>query len=257
MNLDIAGKNIFISGSSKGIGFGIANILLSEGCNVIINGRNKDSLEESKNILENKYKTTVPVILGDISKNNTINKLNSNSIQNLGPINGIIANTGSVKNVHDWNIPKTDWDWYFSNNFFVASNLIQKMIPNLKDTQGSIIFIGSIAGIEDLGAPIPYSVSKTALLSYTKLLSKRLAKYKIRVNMISPGNIYFEGGNWDKKKKKNPNQVDKILNEKVPLRKFGNPDDIGNIVAFLLSRKANFVTGSNIVADGGQTNNLF
>ena len=75
--------------------------------------------------------------------------------------------------------------------------------------------------------------------------------------MISPGNIYFEGGNWDKKKKENPNQVDKILNEKVPLRKFGNPDDIGNIVAFLLSSKANFVTGSNIVADGGQTNNLF
>ena len=71
--------------------------------------------------------------------------------------------------------------------------------------------------------------------------------------MVSPGNIHFPSGNWDKKKKSNPDDVKKMLAEKVPLKMFGKPEDIGNIVAFLLSPRARFITGANIVVDGGQT----
>ena len=71
--------------------------------------------------------------------------------------------------------------------------------------------------------------------------------------MVSPGNIQFPSGNWDKKQKSNPNDIKKMLTEKVPLQMFGKPEDIGNVVAFLLSAKARFITGANIVVDGGQT----
>ena len=74
--------------------------------------------------------------------------------------------------------------------------------------------------------------------------------------MVSPGNILFPGGNWDKKQKSDPDYIRKMLQEKVPLEMFGSPEDIGNVVAFLLSSKASFITGANIVVDGGQTSSI-
>ena len=74
--------------------------------------------------------------------------------------------------------------------------------------------------------------------------------------MVSPGNIIFPGGNWDKKQKSNPNEIKKMLERNVPLGTFGTPEDIGNIVAFLVSKRASFITGANFVVDGGQTSNL-
>ena len=87
---------------------------------------------------------------------------------------------------------------FLKNNFSVAYSSIQLLIPLLTKSKGSIVTIGSIAGLEDVGAPLPYASSKAALLAYTKSLSKRLAKNYIRVNMVSPGNIIFPGGNWEK-----------------------------------------------------------
>ena len=171
-------------------------------------------------------------------------------------LDGVVANAGAVKNTHEWHIPEKDWNWYFTNNFSVTYNAIQALVPLLTNSQGSIITIGSIAGLEDVGAPLPYASSKAALLTYTKLLARTLADKKIRVNMVSPGNILFPGGNWDKKQKSNPDNIHKMLQEKVPLEMFGSPEDIGNVVAFLLSSKARFITGANIVVDGGQTSSM-
>ena len=109
------------------------------------------------------------------------------------------------------------------------------------------------AHLEPKGA---YASSKAALLTYTKSLSRKLAHKKIRVNMVSPGNILFPGGNWDKKKRSNPKIVKQMLLKKVPLQMFGVPEDIGNVVAFLISSKARFITGTNIIVDGGQLSSM-
>ena len=79
------------------------------------------------------------------------------------------------------------------------------------------------------------------------------AKNKIRINIVSPGNIIYPGGNWDKKLKKNPKKINNYIYKEVPLKKFGKPEDISSIVAFLLSEKSTFITGSNLIVDGGQT----
>jgi 3-oxoacyl-[acyl-carrier protein] reductase len=76
------------------------------------------------------------------------------------------------------------------------------------------------------------------------------------VNIIAPGNVFFPGGNWDEKSKADPESINRILETKVPLKKFGTPEDIGSMVAFLLSNKASFITGACIVIDGGQTSLL-
>ena len=113
--------------------------------------------------------------------------------------------------------------------------------------------ISSIAGIEDIGAPLPYSASKAALTMYSKGLAKKLAGDSIRVNTVAPGNITFPNGNWERRQKVDPKAVQKLLDEEVPQKRFGAPEDIGNMVAFLASEKAGFITGGCFVVDGGQT----
>ncbi len=253
MNLDFKGKVIFITGSSKGIGLGIAKTLLEEGCDVIINGRDEERLNQATNDLENQYTSKILAVAGDVNEGAIIKKVKEKALEKWGHLDGVVANAGAVKNAHEWNIPEKDWDWYFTNNFSVAYNAIQALVPLLTHSQGSIVTIGSIAGLEDVGAPLPYASSKAALLAYTKALSSKLADKKIRVNMVSPGNILFPEGNWYKKQKSDPANVQKMLFEKVPLRMFGSPEDIGNVVAFLLSPRARFITGANYVVDGGQT----
>ena len=176
MNLNLKGKVIFISGSSSGIGLGIADSLLNEGCEVIINGRSKRNLNHAKDFLQKKFGVTIETILGDLTEHSFLEQLKISLSKNYKSIDGIVANIGGVKKTKSWDINKEDWDWYFKNNFEVAFNTVQAFVPNLSGEGSSIVFIGSIAGIEELGAPIPYSSSKSALLSYAKSLSFRLAK---------------------------------------------------------------------------------
>lgn len=253
MNLNIDGKVFFVTGSTRGVGLGIAKVLLEEGCKVIINGRNRDNIRYVKNILKVDHAENIFAVTGDVSDPLVIQEVIKLVQVQWNNLDGIVANVGAVKQSHDWDINKEEWDWHFTNNFSVAYNTIQMLVPLLTKSKGSIVTVGSIAGLEDVGAPIPYASSKAALTTYTKSLSKKLANNKIRVNMVSPGNIIFPEGNWDKKNKLNPTQVQKMLQDKVPLQMFGTPADIGNVVAFLLSSKARFITGANFVVDGGQT----
>ena len=102
-------------------------------------------------------------------------------------------------------------------------------------------------------APITYSVAKSALNSYVKAMSFPLAKKGIRINAIAPGNVNFKGSVWSKKIKKNPRKVKKMLVDNVPLEKFGSIEDVSNAVIWLSSKKSNFMSGTVIISDGGQT----
>ena len=254
MNFNLKDKNFIVSGSSGGIGLGIANSLLKEGSRVFITGLSSEKLLKTFNDLKLVYNDNVLCNYGNLNNVKTLNEIEIKILNKWKKIDGIVANAGAVKPVSDWNINKEDWNWYFENNFYSAVSFITKFIPHIIKTNGSIVVTGSIAGIEEVGAPIPYSVSKAALHTYVKSLSKKLAQYKVRVNIVSPGNIIFKNGNWEKKLKDNPENIQKILNEKVPLNKFGTPEDIGNLTSFLLSNKSSFITGSSFVVDGGQTN---
>lgn len=124
----------------------------------------------------------------------------------------------------------------------------------LQKSKGTIICISSICGNQVIsGAPITYSVAKAALNFYVKSISKVLANKNIRINAISPGNIMFNGSVWDSKFKKNKKAILKMIENNVPLRKFGSPSDIANLSVWLASDQADFITGSIFVVDGGQT----
>lgn len=253
MNLNLYNKTFLISGSSKGIGLRIAETLLNEGANTIITGRSKKLVKKQFDKLYPKYGFKVAHVNGDIKNNLVLKKIRNIVKKRWNKIDGIVANAGSIKKNISFINSEKDFYWYQKNNFLTAFKFVNYFLEDIKKNKGSIIFISSIASIKDLGAPLGYVSSKLSLNYYSKFLANELAKYKVRVNNIIPGNIYFEGGNWDKKIKKNPQKIKKMIKSQVPLERFGKPEEIANLVTFLLSSKTSFMTGAEIVIDGGQT----
>ena len=126
----------------------------------------------------------------------------------------------------------------------------------LKKSQGVLLFVSSIAGVEAFGAPTDYSTAKTAIIALAKNMARKLA-LSVRVNVIAPGNVYFEGGSWDEKIQQDKKRVDEIIKSTVPMNRFATPQEIADSAVFLCSDRANFITGATLVIDGGQTVGVF
>lgn len=251
MNLLIKDKVYIIAGSSRGIGKQIAHELLENEAKVVLTGRNKDNLEKTYNEFKREFGDKLIMQIGDISNFKILLEMKKKIIKKWNKIDGIVANAGNLKKNSKNEF--LDVDWYIQNNFEnikVFYNFFEKSLIKYK---GSAVFISSIAAIKDLGAPIGYVLSKRYINEFAKSMAIKNAKNKIRINIVSPGNIIYPGGNWDKKLKKNPKKINNYIYKEVPLKKFGKPEDISSIVAFLLSEKSNFITGSNLIVDGGQT----
>lgn len=248
MILTFENKNILIVGGSKGIGKQIAIDFLKSGSNVSIISRTKPN----SNILKQKKCKHYTC---DVTDYNNYLKISSEIIKDFnGFIDVLIFTVGSgsgdrvlFSKIHKWN---ESWDLNFRAALLTA-NLFENFFN--KKSLSSLTFIGSIAGIENIGAPDCYSVAKSSLVTFSKSLSKNLSP-SVRVNVISPGNIFVKNGTWDLIKKNNPHKVDKMIKKNIPLKRFGTAEDVSNLVLFISSDKASFVTGSNIVIDGGQTN---
>tara|TARA_Y100000768_G_scaffold188222_1_gene140994 strand:- start:646 stop:1416 length:771 start_codon:yes stop_codon:yes gene_type:complete len=248
---------VFITGSSKGIGRGVAQYLLSKDYKVIINGRNKSSLNETFNELSKNSKNNLFKVQGDVSKENDVIQIKEFIEHRFGGINHLICNVGSGRSKVGLSESMNEFKEMFDINFFNAVLVSKTLIPLIKNNNSNnktITFISSIAGIEYINCPISYSCAKASLNVFSKSLSKTLGSDHIRVNTISPGNILFDGSTWDKKITENKKETESYISKNVPLNMFGSPLDIGRVVHHIISEKSSFLTGSNYVLDGGQNN---
>jgi len=237
----MAKKVAFVTGSTSGIGQGIVKKLLKKGYIVYSNGR--------KNFLKSK-----DFIQADMSDEVQIKNALLDIFKKEKRIDLIVANLGSGKSISGWDVSSDEFQRILDINLLSSIKLATNSIQYLKKTKGNIIFISSIAGCEDLGAPIAYSVAKTALLSYAKNLSSKVASLGIRINSISPGNVMFKNSTWENKFDENKDMVEEYIKKNVPLNKFAKPKDIAKSVLFL--EKNDFVTGINLIVDGGQINKI-
>ncbi len=258
MNLNLTDKVVFVAGSSKGIGKGIAKAFLHEGANVVLTGRNGKNLQNTYQEFSQNYNPNkILVFEGDLQEAAQIKKAIQFTYEKWNKINCLVANIGSGKSVMDNQIGMQEWDRVFKLNYFCSVQLTEEVLPKMMELkQGNIIFISSIAGIENLNAPLPYSAAKSALIHYSKNISKRVGQFNIRVNCIAPGNILFKGGTWEKKLEENTALHEAYINQEVSLRKFGSVEDIANAALFLASEKASFITGTCLIVDGGQTKSI-
>jgi len=249
MDLNLETKKVFVSGSSRGIGLGIARKFLDEGANVVINSRNEKDLSRTSSVLGK-----CDSVSGDVSDPNDAKRIIAQASEILGGIDVLVCNVGSGTSVPVGSETYDEWQRVFDVNFFSATNLIENSLEFLEKSRGCVVCISSICGIETIpGAPVTYSVAKAALNTYVKSISATLAKRGVRINSVAPGNINFEGSVWSRKMTEDPISVKLMLKDNVPLGKLGSPEDVANLVVWLASDVAKFVTGKVVVTDGGQT----
>ncbi|TDG14872.1 SDR family oxidoreductase [Seongchinamella unica] len=248
MDLGLAGKNAVITGSTRGIGRAIANLLADEGVNLAICARNQAEVDGAVADLSARgVKVTGAVV--DVADKAAYQEWITSAGEALGGIDIFVPNVSAGGG----NMGEEGWEANFNIDLLGTTRGIEAAMPFLeKSSAASIVIISSTAGVETFMGPQPYNAIKGALVIHAKQLSQALAPAGIRVNCVSPGPIYIEGGAWEFIKDNMTELYDATLAD-IPSGRFGSAEEVANAVAFIASPAASLITGVNLVADGGFT----
>ena len=253
MNLNLNNKKVLITGASTGIGLTVAESFLQEGVKTCLVSRGSKALFENEKKLQDIYGLENSFACKcDCTNIESLNSLKNRVKDKWGSLDIIIVNVGDGRSVPDALPDNEQWRQTWNSNFESALQTARTFLPMLEESKGCLLFVSSIAGIEAFGAPTDYSTAKTAIIALAKNMARKLAP-DVRVNVIAPGNVYFEGGSWDEKIKQDKKRVDEIIKSTVPMNRFATPQEVAGSVVFLCSDKASFITGATLVIDGGQT----
>lgn len=257
MDLKLRGKKALVTGSSRGIGLGIARRLAEAGCDVMICARGADLLEESADELR-QFGTEIIHKVLDLSIRGNSTRAVDLAVSKLGGIDILVNNVGGNRRKPFEETTDDDWDDVMELNFRGPLEATRAAISYMKKGDGgSVLFISSIYGREFGGKDMSiYHVSKSALISLSKSLAVELAEYGIRVNTIAPGSILFEDGSWDKRSKSDPEGIQRFVQEQLPMGRFGEVEEISDAAVFLVSDRASLVTGTCWNVDGGQSRTM-
>lgn len=250
MDLQLKGSNALITGATKGIGRAIAETLADEGCNIAICARNEDEVNAAVEALSAKgvkaFGQTVDVGDGDAFK-----AWIDASAAALGGVDCIVSNVsgGGAQG-------EEAWRRHLEYDMLGAVRMVEGSMEYLeKSENASVVLISTTAALEKFMQAGPYNALKAALLNYNGALSQDLAPKGIRVNAVSPGPIFIEGGSWDQIKQHMTAFYDATVAD-IPMGRMGTAEEVAAQVAMLASPRAGFTTGTNIVIDGGLTKRI-
>lgn len=255
MELGLFGKKAVITASTDGIGYAVARGFLEEGARVLINGRNPEKARSKQELLEKEFgEDRVYLYVGDTASKEGATGLARMAEQIFGSVDCITACVGSGKPVADSRLDMAEWETAFDINLFSAVRLL-RTFENLwdKETGGSIVLISSLAACSRISAPYAYAAAKQGVRLLSKYLADDYAERKIRVNSVIPGNVLYKGGRWEELLERDSQGVKGYIEQSVPMRRFGAPQEVADAVLFLSSARASFITGASLLIDGGQS----
>jgi 3-oxoacyl-[acyl-carrier protein] reductase len=258
VDLHLQDKVVLVAGSTRGIGLATARAFLAEGCRTVITGRDGANLAEAQAALASEFgQERLLARQGDLCDPEAINAMLAAVDDRWSQPDCLVANIGSGRGPSGWDLQESDWHRQFDENLACSYRLVQHVLPEMtRSGRGSIVLVASIVGLESTPAPLPYSAAKAALISYGKNLARQVGSYNVRVNSVAPGNILFPGGSWERHLTERREEVLRQIDAEVPLRRFGRPEEIADLIVFLSSDRAAFITGACFVADGGQTRSI-
>jgi NAD(P)-dependent dehydrogenase (short-subunit alcohol dehydrogenase family) len=248
MDLGLKGKNVLVTGGSKGIGLAIAELFADEGANVAICARNADDVASVVKLLTAKgVKAWGRAV--DVADPAALKAWIEGAAGELDGIDTIVCNVSALA-VGD--TPES-WEKSFRTDMMHTVNSVAAARPYLeKSKSASIIIVSSVSGFEVDFAAGSYGAIKAALIHYSKGLSNQLIPKGIRVNVVSPGNTYFEGGIWHNIEHGNP-ELFKAAMSLNPTGRMGTAGEVAAGVVFLASPLASRVSGTNLIIDGALT----
>ena len=242
----LEGKVAVVTGGNSGIGLATAKRLQEEGARVAIAGRNKKTLDEAVKTISN----GVLAVQADVSKLSEVDKLYSEVSKKLGGIDVLFVNAGVAKFAPLAETPESLFDEQFDTNIKGAYFTVQKAIPFLKDG-ASIILNTSVADRKGTTGASAYAATKAALRSLARTAAAELVGRGIRVNSVAPGPIVTPIFGRTGLPKEAMDEFAKDIVGKVPMKRFGQPEEVAGVVAFLASQDASYITGEEINVDGG------
>ncbi|MFD1160498.1 3-oxoacyl-ACP reductase FabG [Roseovarius aestuarii] len=244
MLTSLKGKSVIVTGGSKGIGRGIATVFARQGANVTITARGEEALKSAASEIEG----NVSYEICDVSDWDSVQAMVGNVAAKQGGIDVMCANAGAFPQTKIVDMDPTEWDGVMATNLRSSFLCVKAAIPHFeKAGKGRVVLTSSITGpVTGFPGWAHYGASKSGQLGFLKTAAMELSRYNTTINAVMPGNIYTEG-----LQDLGQEYLDTMA-ASIPLKRLGNVEDIGNAALFFASDEAAYITGQQIVVDGGQ-----
>lgn len=255
MDLGLRDSVAIVTGSSRGLGLASAKALASEGCRLVLCARGEAGLAEAARDVAAAAGTPdrVLTVTADVTRLEALQQVVERAVATFGGLDVLVNNVGLGRGAGLVETTDADWQEAFDQTLLPAVRASRLAVPHMQRRGGgAIVIVASIFGRE-AGGRMTYNAVKAAEISLAKSMAQQLAPHNIRVNSVSPGSILFEGGSWWKRQQADPTGIAEFVARELPFGRFGRADEVGDVVAFLASPRASWISGTSVVVDGCQS----